>query len=74
MTVAFGCLVLLHGIAFVFFKRSASKKMWWLKVDGKGLGWKVGAMEVPLLFDWKVKVWWLVREEKIDASRYNIFA
>ena len=58
VTILFGCIVILHGIAFWFLKGRTDVTMWWFKVHGEGLGWKVGSKELPL-FRWKVP--WLVK-------------
>ena len=59
VTIAFGCIVILHGFAFLLLKADLFYfTTWWFKVHWEGLGWKVGAKELPLL-RWKVP--WLVK-------------
>ena len=41
VTIAFFCLVIMHGANFLIFKKSTNK-VWWFRVHGKVLGWKIG--------------------------------
>jgi hypothetical protein len=45
VTIAFGCLVILHGAAFIIFRTNAHT-VWWFQVHGKFLGWEIGEGDV----------------------------